>query len=172
MSDIRTFIIIPAAPACQAHGGGAGLALTMKAIVWQKLNKQFFWEDLLCYAVISLKDYREQSRRVRMKLRSGIIALATLLAVLVMAGCATTADKQARADHDALCSVLDTNKDGKITKEEFMAKTTDKAKGLEVFEKCDTDKKGHLTYDEVWQNRMLIPPSLIITTPPLVRPVR
>ena len=107
-----------------------------------------------------------------MKIQSGRIALALLLAALLMAGCATTEDKQAQADRDALCSVLDTDKDGKITKEEFMAKTNDKAKGLEVYEKCDTSKKGYLTYDEFWSRRMMLPPELIITTPPLVQPVR
>jgi len=107
-----------------------------------------------------------------MKRQSGRIALALLLVVPLMAGCATTEDKQAQADRDTLCSVLDTDKDGKITKEEFMAKTNDKAKGLEVFEKCDTGKKGYLTYDEFWSRRVMFPPELIITTPPLVRPVR
>ena len=107
-----------------------------------------------------------------MKRRSGRIALVLGLAALLMAGCATPQDKQAQAERDALCSVLDTDKDGKITREEFMAKTNDKAKGLEVFEKCDIDKKGHLTYDEIWSQRMMLPPGLIITTPPLVRPVR
>ena len=94
-----------------------------------------------------------------MKLRSGGIALATLLAALWLAGCATTQDKQAEADRNALCSVLDTNQDGKITREEFMARTDDKNKGLEVFEKCDTGKRSylHLTYDEVWSNRMMFP---------------
>ena len=107
-----------------------------------------------------------------MKMRSGRIVLVLGLAAFLLAGCATTEDKKAQTDKDALCSVLDTNKDGKISKEEFMARTSDKAKGLEVFEKCDTDKKGYLTYDEVWPQRMLLPPGLIITTPPLVRPVR
>ena len=107
-----------------------------------------------------------------MKIRSGSIALALLLAVLWMAGCATPQDRQAQADRDALCSVLDADQDGKITKEEFMAKTTDKAKGLEVFEKCDTGKKGYLTYDELWSQRLMLRPELIITTPPLVQPVR
>jgi hypothetical protein len=100
------------------------------------------------------------------------IALALWLAALLMAGCATPQDKQAQADRDAFCAVLDTDKDGKITKEEFMAKTDDKAKGLEVFEKCDTGKKGYLTYDEVWTQRTMLPPEFIITTPPLVQPVR
>ena len=107
-----------------------------------------------------------------MKIQSGRIALALWLAALLMAGCATPQDKQAQADRDALCAVLDTDKDGKITKEEFMAKTNDKAKGLEVFEKCDTGKKGYLTYDEIRSPRMMLPPGLMITTPPLVRPVR
>jgi hypothetical protein len=107
-----------------------------------------------------------------MKIQSGAIALALWLAALLMVGCATPQDKQAQTDRDALCSVLDTNKDGKITKEEFMARTNDKAKGLEVFEKCDTGKKGYLTYDEIGSQRMMLPQTLIITTPPVVRPAR
>lgn len=107
-----------------------------------------------------------------MKIQPGSIALAFWLAALLMAGCATPQDKQAQSDRDALCAVLDTDKDGKITKEEFMAKTNDKAKALEVFEKCDTDKKGYLTYDEIESQRMMLPRELTITTPPLVRPVR
>jgi hypothetical protein len=105
-----------------------------------------------------------------MKIRSGIIALVTLLAALLMAGCATPQERQAQTDRDALCSVLDTNRDGKISKEEFMARTSDKKKGLEVFEKCDTEKKGYLTYDEVWSQRMMLPPEITIYTPPVVRP--
>jgi Ca2+-binding EF-hand superfamily protein len=107
-----------------------------------------------------------------MKVWSGRIVLALGLAALLLGGCATAEDKKAAADRDALCSVLDTNKDGKISKEEFMARTSDKAKGLEVFEKCDNGKKGYLTYDEFWTQRMMFPPELLITTPPLVRPVR
>jgi Ca2+-binding EF-hand superfamily protein len=107
-----------------------------------------------------------------MKKRSGIIALATLLAALWMAGCATTEDKQAQTDRDRLCSALDTNRDGKITPEEFMARTNDKKKGLEVFQKCDTGNKGYLTHDELWNQRHMLPPELLITTPPIVRPVR
>jgi hypothetical protein len=107
-----------------------------------------------------------------MKKRAGSIALALWLAVLLMAGCATPQDKQAQADREALCAVLDTDKDGRITKEEFMAKTSDKVKGLEVFEQCDTGHKGYLTYDEIWSQRTMLPPELTITTPPLVQPVR
>jgi len=107
-----------------------------------------------------------------MMMRPGIIALATLLSALLMAGCATTENQKTQTDRDAVCSVLDTNRDGKITPEEFMARTNDKNKGLEVYQKCDTGNKGYLTYDELWNQRMMLPPELTITTPPLVRPVR
>jgi hypothetical protein len=107
-----------------------------------------------------------------MMMRPGIIVLATLVAALLMAGCATTEDKKAQTDRDKLCSVLDTNHDGKITPEEFMARTNDKSKGLEVFQKCDAGKKGYLTYDELWNQRQMLPPELLITTSPIVQPVR
>ena len=107
-----------------------------------------------------------------MKIRSGRIALVFMLAALLMAGCATPQDKQAQAEKDALCSALDTNRDGKISKEEFMARVTDKEKGLEVFQKCDVGNKGHLTYDEVWSQRMMLPPEITMTPPPTLRPVR
>ena len=68
-----------------------------------------------------------------MKIQSGRIALALLLAALLLAGCATPQDKQAQADRDALCSVLDTNKDGKITKEEFMAQSHRQSQGVGSF---------------------------------------
>ncbi|MGO8763002.1 MAG: hypothetical protein ACLP2P_10190 [Desulfobaccales bacterium] len=106
-----------------------------------------------------------------MKMRSGMIVVVLGLAALLLAGCATTEDKKAKSEKEALCSVLDTNKDGKISKEEFLARTNDKAKGLEVFEKCDTGKKGYLTYDEFWAQRLMFPPELWTTTP-LVQPMR
>ena len=117
-------------------------------------------------------DSREPLRRLPMEKRSGIIAPALVLAALLLAGCASTGDKGAQSERDALCAVLDTDRDGKITKEEFMARTNDKNKGLEVFEKCDTDKNGHLTYDEVWSQRWALPPELRITTPPVLVPRR
>ncbi len=84
-----------------------------------------------------------------------IIALALWLAALWVAGCVTPEERKAQADKEALCAGLDTNQDGRITKEEFIAQTSDKAKGLEVFEKCDKERKGYLTYDELWINRWM-----------------
>lgn len=107
-----------------------------------------------------------------MKARLGRIALMLVVASLLMAGCATTQDQKAQTERDALCSVLDTNHDGKISKEEYMARATDKNKALEVYEKCDTGNKGYLTYDEIWSQRLMLPPEILMTPPPLVRPVR
>ena len=105
-----------------------------------------------------------------------LLGLRTILVMVGVAlwitGCAATPETKMSAEDRALCAALDHNADGKITKEEFMARTNDKNKGLEVFQKCDADKNEHLTYDEVWKNRMMLPPELLITTPPLVRPVR
>ena len=54
-------------------------------------------------------------RRPQIRLQSGKTAQALFLAALLMAGCATTEDKQAQVEQDAPGSVLDTDKDGKIT---------------------------------------------------------
>ena len=107
-----------------------------------------------------------------MKIQSGIIALALLLAALLIGGCATTEDKKAQADIDALCASLDLNQDGKITKEEFVARATDKKKAAEIFDTCDSGKKGYLTYDDVRQQYQLLPPEIGMMGPGATRPFR
>jgi hypothetical protein len=42
-------IVIPRSSACQAHGSAGALTRIMKAVVLGKFNKQFFWEEILCY---------------------------------------------------------------------------------------------------------------------------
>ncbi|HZE21060.1 MAG TPA: EF-hand domain-containing protein, partial [Desulfobaccales bacterium] len=64
-----------------------------------------------------------------------------MFAALVMGGCASTQEQAMSPQDRALCSALDTNRDGRITKEEFMARTNDKNKALEVFQNCDTGNK-------------------------------
>jgi hypothetical protein len=107
-----------------------------------------------------------------MNVRVGLMAMVPVLVVVLMMGCATTQDEKAKAETAALCSALDLDRNGKITKEEFMAQATDKNKALEVYNKCDTGKKGYLTYDEVMSNRVMLPPDIYMNPPPLVRPVR
>jgi hypothetical protein len=98
--------------------------------------------------------------------------IAMVVAALLMPGCATTQDQGSKADKDALCSALDVNHDGKITKEEFVARAADKNKASEIFDKCDSGKQGYLTYDEVWGQRVLLPPEIIMMSPPVVRQFR
>jgi Ca2+-binding EF-hand superfamily protein len=107
-----------------------------------------------------------------MKLNSVRLVFLAVLAALVMTGCATTQEKTMSPEDQALCAALDTNHDGKITKEEFVARSTDKEKALKVYQKCDTGKKGHLTYDEITSQRWMLPPELNITTPPVLLPRR
>jgi Ca2+-binding EF-hand superfamily protein len=107
-----------------------------------------------------------------MKVVLGKIVLALLLAALLMPGCATPQENQAQSDRDALCAALDTNHDGKITKEEFLANATDKNKAAEIFDKCDSGKKGYLTYDDVWAQRTMLPPEISMMTPPRLRGLR
>jgi hypothetical protein len=107
-----------------------------------------------------------------MKGFSGKILLVAGLAALLMTGCATTEDKQAQADRDALCAALDANRDGKVTKEEFSACANDKKQAADLFEKLDSGKKGHLTYDEVWGQRVLLPPEISMMSPAITRPFR
>ena len=107
-----------------------------------------------------------------MKVVLGKIVLAAGLAALLVAGCATTEDKQAQADRDNLCANLDVNHDGKITKEEFVARATDKNKAAEIFDKCDSGKKGYLTYDDVRRQYILLPPEIGMMAPGATRPFR
>jgi len=95
-----------------------------------------------------------------------------LLAVSLMIGCATTQDQEAKAKTAALCSALDVDHNGKISKEEFMAQASDKNKALEVYNKCDVSNKGYLTYEEVMSNRLILPPDIYMNPPPLVRPIK
>lgn len=112
-------------------------------------------------------------RRAQMKVNLVRLVFLPVLAALVMTGCATTtSEKKMSAEDRALCAALDTNKDGKITKEEFMARTNDKEKGLEVYQKCDTGNKGYLNYDEVTNQRWMLPPELTVTTTPVLLPRR
>jgi Ca2+-binding EF-hand superfamily protein len=97
-----------------------------------------------------------------MRTQFGRITLLLCLAALLMSGCATTEDKKAQADIDALCASLDLNQDGKITKEEFVARATDKKKAAEIFDMCDSRKKGYLTYEDVQRQYKFVPAEMSI----------
>lgn len=107
-----------------------------------------------------------------MKVSLGKIVMGAGLAALLLAGCATTADKQTQADREAVCASLDANKDGKITQEEFVACANDKKQAAESFNKLDGSKKGYLTYDDVGRQYQLLPPEISMMSPNRTRPFR
>jgi Ca2+-binding EF-hand superfamily protein len=75
-----------------------------------------------------------------------------LSALLFSVSFATAADKGDKADPEAIFKKLDTNNDGSVTKEEYLAtkkaqKDTDKAG--KHFEKLDANKDGKLSKEEL-----------------------
>jgi hypothetical protein len=107
-----------------------------------------------------------------MKMKLVSMVLAAIAAALVFTGCATSEATRAKAEHQALCDVLDSNHDKKITKEEFMAQATDKKKALEVYNSCQSSNRGYITYDELNRSRLTTPPEVYMTPPPLLTPRR
>jgi hypothetical protein len=107
-----------------------------------------------------------------MKMKLTGMVLAVVAAALMFTGCATSEATRVTAEHQALCDVLDTNHDQKITKEEFMAQATDKKKALEVYNSCQTGNRGYITYDELNRSRLTTPPEVYMTPPPLLAPRR
>ena len=79
-----------------------------------------------------------------------LCALGLLGMALVPAQAADQADKkQAKADPAALFKKLDTNNDGKLSKEELKAGPIKAEKADKVFDKLDTNKDGSLNADEL-----------------------
>jgi hypothetical protein len=78
-----------------------------------------------------------------------------LVALLASASLALAADAPAKpkkpVDKAAQFAKMDADKDGKVTKDEFLASAKDdaaKAKKADQFAKLDKDKDGSLTLDE------------------------
>jgi Ca2+-binding EF-hand superfamily protein len=65
---------------------------------------------------------------------------------------ATAADKGDKKDPEAILKSLDTNKDGSVSKEEYLASKKaqkDPAKAGKRFEKADANKDGKLSKEEL-----------------------
>ena len=70
-------------------------------------------------------------------------ALAALALVGLIGGCAgKKTAKKPYATTDELFTVYDADKDGKITKEEFMVRMKDKQKAETAWKRLDTDNNG------------------------------
>ena len=114
----------------------------------------------MCYCVIRSR-LPGASEEAKMKIRSGGIALATLLAALWMAGCATTQDKQAQADRRRPVFGPGHGQ-GRQDHQRGVhgAHQTIRTRGWKFSRSATPVKTGYLTYDEVWSQRMMLPPEL------------
>src|SRR5688500_13596378 len=75
-----------------------------------------------------------------------------LTALILSVSFATAADKGDKNDPEAILKNLDTNKDGTLSKEEYVASKKaqkDPAKAGKRFEKADANKDGKLSKEEL-----------------------
>lgn len=79
-------------------------------------------------------------------LRHVSTALAALALVGLIGGCAgKKTAKKPYTSADEVFAVYDTNKDGKITKDEFMVRMKEKQKAETAWKRLDTDNNGFVT---------------------------
>ncbi|MFZ5447481.1 MAG: hypothetical protein ACOZFS_02435 [Thermodesulfobacteriota bacterium] len=73
---------------------------------------------------------------------------------LLVNSCATT-QETTQPSFPALCRAIDSNQDGKITKEELLAASKNKEEAAALYDLCDVQRKGHITYSELSQSNRL-----------------
>ena len=85
----------------------------------------------------------------------------TLVLILTLAlqlsSCASTTPQMQTSGGNfaALCRNIDANHDGKISREEFLAAAKNKEEAATIFDMCDVDKQGSVTYDQASRDNML-----------------
>ena len=75
------------------------------------------------------------------------VALISLLAVILITGCAASPEPVTRSDFEELCQALGKT-DGKISKEDLLAAAQNKKRAEKIFDLCEKNKEGLLTVDE------------------------
>ncbi len=103
-------------------------------------------------------------------LRDLKIALALLMALIWLMGCASTqepimADRGSRIDHVAIVYDIDHTPGGRVDKEEFCNFFKDKELGARTFEALDKQKKGYLTREDVEKKQEILDQVIRLTTP-------
>ena len=83
------------------------------------------------------------------------ILVSVLAMGLLVNCCATTTQETTPRKLPALCRSIDTNHDGKITKEELLAAAKNKEEAAALYDLCDVQHKGYVTYDELSRSRRL-----------------
>jgi hypothetical protein len=92
--------------------------------------------------------------------------------VVLLGGCAAPQTQTSSKDYEALCSALDKEGKGYVGKEDFVTGTKDKKEAAKLFEMCDTNQDGKLSFDEYTRQQRLIHNLFELQPPPAVVPVR
>jgi Ca2+-binding EF-hand superfamily protein len=96
----------------------------------------------------------------------------TVALAVLLGACATTETPSARKDYDQLCTALGKESKGQISKEEFVTGAKDKKEAGKLFELCDVNRDGYLSFEEYLNQQRMIHNVMGLTPPPLVKPVR
>jgi Ca2+-binding EF-hand superfamily protein len=88
------------------------------------------------------------------------MAIFIIASALLLSSCATTSPESqpaqpANQQFVALCRSIDTNQDGRISREELLAAAKNKEEAAALFDMCDVERQGSITYDQAFRNRML-----------------
>ena len=97
------------------------------------------------------------------------VALFSLLAAILINGCATSPQPAAGSDFAELCQALGKT-DGKISKAELLAVARDKEQAEKIFDRCEKNQEGFLTVEEAKRQNWAIRQLLQFTPPPKVSP--
>jgi hypothetical protein len=99
------------------------------------------------------------------------VTLFSLLAAILINGCAASPKPAARSDFEELCQALGKT-DGKISKEELLAAAKNKEQAEKIFDMCEKNQEGFLTVEEANRQNWAIRELLRFTPPPKVSPPR
>jgi hypothetical protein len=99
------------------------------------------------------------------------VALVSLLAAILINGCAASPQPAARSDFAELCRAIGKT-DGKISRAELLAAARDKEQAEKIFDMCEKNQEGFLTVKEAERQNWAIRELLRFTPPPKVSPPR
>jgi hypothetical protein len=99
------------------------------------------------------------------------VTLFSLLAAILLNGCAASPPSAARSDFAEMCQALGIT-NGKISKEEFVAGAKDKQEAEKLFDMCEKNRQGYLTVEEAERQNWAIREMFKLTPPPVLTPPR
>jgi hypothetical protein len=81
--------------------------------------------------------------------------LVSILAMGLLVNCCATTQETTSKSLPGLCRSIDTNQDGKITREELLAASKNKEEATALYDLCDVQRRGYVTYDELARSNRL-----------------